>query len=158
MFQHEDAQLQCAVTPGATGWDLRARIDPPQACGAELEVDGSEVALVGASGVGEFTFGSVPAGVMRITVTARAGGSLLRTDWFLIGARPDRRPGAERRPGRCPTWLRDGGPELVAECWTSDVSRAAFGARSERRRRPLLSGTEGSSFVGGGPTGRRSAR
>ena len=87
VFQHPHAQLQVSVRANGTASDLHGRVDPPEAMGAVLEIDGAEVALVEHASQGSFTFRAVPAGVMRLAITGIGGSPLLHTDWFVLGAR-----------------------------------------------------------------------
>ncbi len=88
VFQHASSQLQLSITATDSGWDLSGRLDPPDQLRAELELDGSELALVAQPKEGDVTFRAVVPGVMRLVLTRRGEPRQLRTDWFLLGARP----------------------------------------------------------------------
>jgi hypothetical protein len=88
VFQHPSAQLQLSITATDSGWDLSGRLDPPDQLQAELELDGSELALVALPKDGEVTFRAVVPGVMRLVLARRGEPRQVRTDWFLLGARP----------------------------------------------------------------------
>ena len=90
VFQNRGAQLQVSVRPNDPGWDLRGRIDPPDASRVELEVDGPELAVVEIPTGGEFTFRAVPPGVIRVRLMGPGDAALLETDWFLMGARAEK--------------------------------------------------------------------
>jgi hypothetical protein len=88
VFQHRTAQLQLRITPSRGGWELHGRLDPPDSLQAELEIDGSDVALVESASRGEFTLRGAPPGVIRVIVTSDPRTVLLQTDWFVLGALP----------------------------------------------------------------------
>ncbi len=88
VFQHPGAQLQLSITATDSGWDLSSRLDAPEQLRVELELDGSELALVAQAKEGVVVFRGVMPGVMRLVLTCRGEPRQLRTDWFLLGARP----------------------------------------------------------------------
>jgi hypothetical protein len=88
VFQHRGAQVQLSVRAVDRAWGLRARIDPPIGTRAELQMDGSEIALIETGADGDFTFRGITPGVMRLVIAGSARNALLHTDWFVLGPGP----------------------------------------------------------------------
>jgi hypothetical protein len=79
-FEHPREYLEVVVSGTDRGCTLRGRVEPAPVR-VELEMDGTDVALVEEAADGDFAFRDVPHGLKRMILTA-PGTDPVRTDWF----------------------------------------------------------------------------
>jgi hypothetical protein len=80
-FEHPHEHVEVIVSRTNGECTLRGRVDRAPVR-IELEMEGTDVALVEEAADGEFAFGSVPHGLKRIVLIAPDGTDPVRTDWF----------------------------------------------------------------------------
>ena len=79
-FEHPHEHVEVVVSGTDRECTLRGRVEPAPVR-VELEMDGTDVALVEEAADGDFAFRDVPHGLKRMILTA-PGTDPVRTDWF----------------------------------------------------------------------------
>jgi hypothetical protein len=80
-FEHPSGNIEVQVSMTGEACTVRGRSGLAPAR-IELELEGSDVALVSETATGEFTFDSVPRGTKRIIVAGASAPTAVYTDWF----------------------------------------------------------------------------
>ncbi len=80
-FEHPSVTVEVAVVVDDRGRALHGRVDPGQVR-VEVELEDAEVTIAESADNGDFTFGRVPNGVMRLRLLERTGSNPVHTDWF----------------------------------------------------------------------------
>jgi hypothetical protein len=80
-FEHPSQRVELIISVTDGECALRGHVDPAP-LRVELEMKGSEVALVEDAASGDFSFDRVPHGLKRMILVGLPGSEPVQTDWF----------------------------------------------------------------------------